>query len=92
MRSPYITISRDTLIERVWGFDFYGDTNRVDVYIRRVRHRIERDPAQPQYLHTVRGVGYVFRPNPPGDSSAPAADLLDNPDDAPEDEPQLPPP
>jgi two-component system, OmpR family, response regulator RegX3 len=92
MRSPFITISRDTLIERVWGFDFYGDTNRVDVYIRRVRHRIERDPAQPQYLHTVRGVGYVFRPNPPGDNSAPAADLLDNPDETSDDEPQQSPP
>jgi DNA-binding response OmpR family regulator len=61
MRNSRLVISRDTLIERVWGFDYLGDTNRVDVYIRRVRHKIERDPTDPQYLHTVRGLGYVFR-------------------------------
>jgi DNA-binding response OmpR family regulator len=61
MRNSWIVISRDTLIERVWGYDFIGDTNRVDVYIRRVRRKIEKDPANPQYLHTVRGIGYVFR-------------------------------
>lgn len=61
MRNRHIVISRETLIERVWGFDFVGDTNRVDVYIRRVRRKIERDPAAPEYVHTVRGIGYVFR-------------------------------
>lgn len=61
MRNSRIVISRDTLIERVWGYDFIGDTNRVDVYIRRVRQKIEVDPTQPEYLHTVRGIGYVFR-------------------------------
>jgi two-component system response regulator RegX3 len=61
MRNSRIIISRETLIERVWGFDFLGDTNRVDVYIRRVRHKIEVDPTNPRYLHTVRGIGYVFR-------------------------------
>jgi DNA-binding response OmpR family regulator len=85
MRSPYITISRETLIEHVWGYDFYGDTNRVDVYIRRVRHRIERDPALPEYLHTVRGVGYIFRPGPTDDAVAPGSTLRDSSDDAPED-------
>jgi DNA-binding response OmpR family regulator len=62
MRNHGITISRDTLIERTWDRNFIGDSNRVEVYIRRVRKKIERDPAQPEYLHTVRGVGYVFRP------------------------------
>ncbi len=62
MRNHGITISRDTLIERTWDHNFIGDSNRVEVYIRRVRKKIERDPAQPEYLHTVRGVGYVFRP------------------------------
>lgn len=62
MRNARIVISRDTLIERVWGYEFIGDTNRVDVYIRRVRRKIEEDAAQPKYLHTVRGLGYVFRP------------------------------
>jgi two-component system, OmpR family, response regulator RegX3 len=61
MRNHDIIISRSTLIERLWGFEFAGDTNRVDVYIRRVRRKIERDPANPEYLHTVRGIGYVFR-------------------------------
>ncbi|RIK47104.1 MAG: DNA-binding response regulator [Chloroflexi bacterium] len=61
MRNHRIIISRETLIERVWGYEFIGDTNRVDVYIRRVRRKIEPDPAHPRYLHTVRGVGYVFR-------------------------------
>ena len=45
MRNTGIVISRETLIERVWGFDFLGDTNRVDVYIRRVRQKIEVDPT-----------------------------------------------
>jgi DNA-binding response OmpR family regulator len=88
MRSPYVAISRETLIERVWGYDFKGDTNRADVYIRRVRHRIERNPAQPRYLHTIRGAGYVFRPNPTDDHRLSMMNLLDQPDDAPEDESQ----
>ena len=62
MRNARIVISRERLIERVWGYDLEGDTNRVDVYIRRVRRKIEADAAQPRYLHTVRGLGYVFRP------------------------------
>jgi two-component system, OmpR family, response regulator RegX3 len=62
MRSAQTIISREALIERVWGYNFYGDTNRVDVYIRRVRRRIEANPERPLYLHTVRGLGYVFRP------------------------------
>ncbi len=61
MRNSWIVIGRETLIERVWGFDFVGSTNRVDVYIRRVRRKIEPDPQNPRYLHTVRGIGYVFR-------------------------------
>ncbi len=62
MRNQGITIGRETLIERVWGFDFLGDSNRVDVYIRRVRKKVEDNPDQPTYIHTVRGIGYVFRP------------------------------
>ena len=62
MRNPRITITRDLLVERVWGYDMEGDTNPVDVYIRRVRRKIEEDPSSPNYVHTVRGLGYVFRP------------------------------
>jgi two-component system, OmpR family, response regulator RegX3 len=61
MRNNGIVISRNTLIERVWGYDFVGETNRVDVYIRRVRRKIENGLNYPRYLHTVRGIGYVFR-------------------------------
>jgi two-component system, OmpR family, response regulator RegX3 len=64
MRNARIVISRDMLNERIWGYDFIGDTNRVDVYIRRVRRKIELDPTRPTYLHTIRGLGYVFRPEP----------------------------
>ena len=62
MRNANITIGRETLIERTWGYDFLGDSNRVDVYIRRLRKKIEVDPTTPRYLHTVRGLGYCFRP------------------------------
>lgn len=61
MRNSWIVVSRDTLAERVWGYDILGDTNRVDVYVRRVRRKIEPNPREPHYLHTVRGAGYVFR-------------------------------
>ena len=62
MRNARIVISRERLIERVWGYDLEGDTNRLDVYIRRVRRKIETNTAQPKYLQTIRGVGFVFRP------------------------------
>jgi len=71
MRNSQIVISRETIIERVWGYDFAGDDNRIDVYMRRLRRKIERDPARPAYLHTVRGLGYVFRV----ESQRPAAAL-----------------
>jgi DNA-binding response OmpR family regulator len=62
MRNASITISRDTLIDRAWPNSFIADTNRVDVYVRRLRRKLEPDASHPQYLHTVRGMGYVFRP------------------------------
>jgi DNA-binding response OmpR family regulator len=61
MRNPGITMGRETLLERTWGYDLIEDSNRVEVYIRRLRKKIERHPDMPEYLHTVRGVGYVFR-------------------------------
>ncbi|CCF84122.1 response regulator transcription factor [Nitrolancea hollandica] len=61
MRNSQVTISRDTLIERTWGYEFVGESNRVDVYIRRLREKIEREPGRPEYIHTIRGIGYVFR-------------------------------
>ncbi len=53
-----ITFSRDTLLEKVWGYDYTGDTRTVDVHVRGLREKIEDEPSQPQLLVTVRGVGY----------------------------------
>lgn len=63
MRNSQVTISRETLIERTWGYEFVGESNRVDVYIRRLREKIEPEPGRPEYIHTIRGIGYVFRPS-----------------------------
>jgi two-component system alkaline phosphatase synthesis response regulator PhoP len=53
-------LSRDQLIEQVWGYDYYGDERVVDVHIGRLRKKVEDDPANPQLIVTVRGVGYRF--------------------------------
>jgi DNA-binding response OmpR family regulator len=51
-------LSREDLLERVWGYDYFGDSRLVDVHIRRLRTKIEPDPSNPLYLVTVRGAGY----------------------------------
>ncbi|HET9089474.1 MAG TPA: response regulator transcription factor [Acidimicrobiales bacterium] len=51
-------LSREDLLERVWGYDYFGDSRLVDVHIRRLRMKIEPDPANPTFLVTVRGAGY----------------------------------
>lgn len=56
--SPGQVFSRETLLEQVWGYEFYGDIRTVDVTVRRLREKIEEDPSQPRYLQTRRGVGY----------------------------------
>ena len=61
MRNVNQTVSRETLIERTWGYDFLGDSNRVEVYVARLRKKIEPNPSEPRYLHTIRGLGYMFR-------------------------------
>ncbi|ONI46656.1 DNA-binding response regulator, partial [Epulopiscium sp. SCG-B10WGA-EpuloA2] len=53
--------SRETLLEKVWGFEYFGDVRTVDVTIRRLREKIEDDPAKAGYVLTKRGVGYYFR-------------------------------
>lgn len=53
--------SRDVLLDKLWGYDYYGDTRTVDVHIRRLRTKIEEDPSNPKYIITVRGKGYKFR-------------------------------
>lgn len=55
-----LVLSREQLLERVWGYDFYGDDRVVDVHIGHIRQKIEIDPADPQIIVTVRGVGYKF--------------------------------
>ena len=52
--------SRDQLLEKVWGYDYVGDTRTVDVHMRWLRQKIEADPANPKHLLTVRGIGYKF--------------------------------
>lgn len=52
--------SRETLLEKVWGYEYYGDVRTVDVTVRRVREKIERNPSSPTYIMTKRGVGYYF--------------------------------
>ena len=53
--------SRETLLEEGWGYDYYGDTRTVDVTVRRIREKIEDNPAEPAYIMTKRGVGYYFK-------------------------------
>jgi DNA-binding response OmpR family regulator len=60
-RSPGRVLSRETLLEHVWGDSEYRDPRTVDVHIRHLREKIERDPKNPEFLFTVRGVGYRFK-------------------------------
>jgi two-component system phosphate regulon response regulator PhoB len=60
MSHPRRVWSREQLIERIWGPDFMGDSKTVDVHIRWLREKLERDPSRPEYLLTVRGFGYRF--------------------------------
>ncbi len=53
--------SREVLLNQVWGYEYLGESRTVDVTIRRLREKIEVDAAQPEYIHTKRGVGYSFR-------------------------------
>ena len=61
LRNPGQVFTRDQLLEHVWGYDYAGETRTVDVHIHWLRGQIEKDPGQPEFIHTVRGVGYVFR-------------------------------
>ncbi len=60
-RSPGRVLTRETLLEHVWGDSDYRDPRTVDVHIRHLREKLERDAKEPEYLFTVRGVGYRFR-------------------------------
>ncbi len=60
-RAPGSVLSREMLLEHVWGDSAYRDPRTIDVHIRHLREKLERDPTSPEYLFTVRGVGYRFR-------------------------------
>ena len=60
MASPGTVYSREALMEKVWNYDYFGDTRTVDVMVRRLREKIEDDPGNPEHIMTRRGVGYYF--------------------------------
>lgn len=60
LRNEGRVLTRGQLIDRVWGGDYYGDTKTLDVHIKRLRSKIEVDPANPQLIQTIRGLGYKF--------------------------------
>ncbi len=61
---PGQIFSRENLLEKVWGYEYYGDVRTVDVTVRRVREKLEKDPANCEYIMTKRGVGYYFNRQP----------------------------
>jgi two-component system response regulator RegX3 len=60
MRNAGRVLTRGQIIDRIWGSDYFGDTKTLDVHIKRIRSRIEVDPANPELILTVRGLGYRF--------------------------------
>ena len=60
MKNPGRVYSRENLLDLVWGYDYQGDTRTVDVHVRRLREKLELDPAHPEYIVTKWGVGYYF--------------------------------
>nr|MDQ3344179.1 response regulator transcription factor [Actinomycetota bacterium] len=60
LRNAGRVMTRDLIIDRVWGGDYVGDTKTLDVHIKRLRSRLEEDPREPRLIVTVRGVGYKF--------------------------------
>ena len=61
IRNPGKVYSREALLNQVWGYEYSGDIRTVDVHIRRLREKLESDPAQPEYIITKWGVGYYFK-------------------------------
>ena len=57
---PGQVVTRETLLEKVWGYEYYGDIRTVDVTVRRIREKIEKDTSSPKILITKRGVGYYI--------------------------------
>jgi len=61
MRNPNRVYSRENLLDLIWGYEFTGDIRTVDVHIRRIREKLERNPAEPDHIMTKWGVGYYFK-------------------------------
>jgi len=61
MTNPRQVLERQIILNRVWGYDFMGETNIIEVYVRYLREKLEDDPSAPKLIQTVRGVGYVMR-------------------------------
>jgi len=61
MSHPRQVLDRQTILNRVWGYDFLGETNIIEVYVRYLREKIEDSPSSPRLIVTVRGVGYVLK-------------------------------
>ena len=61
IKNPNKVYSREQLLKLIWGADYPGDVRTVDVHIRRLREKIEKNPSEPKYVHTKWGVGYFFR-------------------------------
>lgn len=61
MSHPRQVLDRQTILQRVWGYDFLGETNIIEVYVRYLREKIEDSPSTPRLIQTVRGVGYVLK-------------------------------
>jgi two-component system response regulator RegX3 len=62
LRNAGRVLTRNQLIDRLWGSNYVGDTKTLDVHVKRLRSRVEEDPARPRHLVTVRGLGYKFEP------------------------------
>ncbi|MDF2633065.1 MAG: response regulator transcription factor, partial [Caproiciproducens sp.] len=60
MKNSGKVLTRDTLLDKVWGVEYFGDTRTVDVHVRYLRQKIEDNPDEPVFIQTVRGVGYKF--------------------------------
>ena len=60
LKNQDIVFSRAALLERIWGYEYSGDTRTVDVHVRWLREKIEEDPSRPKHLVTIRGIGYKF--------------------------------
>ena len=61
MSHPRQVLDRQTILNRVWGYDFLGETNIIEVYVRYLREKIEDSPSSPRLIQTVRSVGYVLK-------------------------------